>query len=119
MVITGDGCMLMQGMELATASKYQRNILFVVFNNTFYAASYFNNKDNRTDLTQIPDYDWCQLAKGLGLNSLCVNSPEQLQKHIADIMQQNSPFLIEIKCDKQHATPNKEYNKRIKTLPLL
>ncbi|MDE9551951.1 thiamine pyrophosphate-binding protein [Xenorhabdus bovienii] len=119
MVITGDGCMLMQGMELATASKYQRNILFVVFNNTSYAASYFNNKDNRTDLTQIPDYDWCQLAKGLGLNSLCVNSPEQLQKHIAEIMQQNSPFLIEIKCDKQHATPNKEYNKRIKTLPLL
>ncbi|PHM51198.1 thiamine pyrophosphate-binding protein [Xenorhabdus sp. KK7.4] len=119
MVITGDGCMLMQGMELATASKYQRNILFVVFNNTSYAASYFNNKDNRADLTQIPDYDWCQLAKGLGLNSLCVNSPEQLLEFIAEIMQQNSPFLLEIKCDSQHATPNEEYSKRIKVLPLL
>ncbi|MBE8596291.1 thiamine pyrophosphate-binding protein [Xenorhabdus sp. BG5] len=119
MVITGDGCMLMQGMELATASKYHRNILFIVFNNASYAASYFNNKDNKTDLTKIPDYDWCQLARGLGLNCLCVNSPDQLQECIAEIMQQNSPFLIEIKCDNQHTTPNKEYNKRIKAFPLV
>ncbi|KMJ43776.1 thiamine pyrophosphate-binding protein [Xenorhabdus khoisanae] len=119
MVITGDGCMLMQGMELATASKYQRNILFIVFNNASYAASYFNNKDNRTDLTQIPDYDWCQLAKGLRIDSLCVHSPDELQKYIADIMQQNNPFLIEIKCDNQHATPNREYNKRIRKLLLV
>ncbi|MDB6367137.1 thiamine pyrophosphate-binding protein [Photorhabdus bodei] len=119
MVITGDGCMLMQGMELATASKYHRNILFIVFNNASYAASYFNNKDNRADLTKIPNYDWCQLAKGLGVNSFCVNSPEQLQECLAGIMQQNAPFLIEIKCDSQHATPNKEYNGRIKTLPLV
>ncbi|MGR7464293.1 thiamine pyrophosphate-dependent enzyme [Klebsiella aerogenes] len=46
MVITGDGCMLMQGMELATAAKYRQNVLFVVFNNASYAASYFNNIDN-------------------------------------------------------------------------
>ncbi|WP_254921240.1 thiamine pyrophosphate-dependent enzyme [Photorhabdus luminescens] len=119
MVITGDGCMLMQGMELSTASKYHRNILFIVFNNASYTASYFNNKDNRADLTKIPNYDWCQLAKGLGVNSFCVNSPEQLQECLAGIMQQNTPFLIEIKCDSQHATPNKEYNGRIKTLPLV
>ncbi|MDC9583204.1 thiamine pyrophosphate-binding protein [Xenorhabdus sp. PR6a] len=119
MVITGDGCMLMQGMELATASKYHRNILFIIFNNASYAASYFNNKDNKTDLTKIPDYDWCQLARGLGVNCLCVNSPDQLQECIAEIMQQNSPFLIEIKCDNQHTTPNKEYNQRIKAFPLV
>ncbi|WP_340621473.1 thiamine pyrophosphate-dependent enzyme [Xenorhabdus siamensis] len=92
---------------------------FIVFNNASYVASYFNNKDNKTDLTKIPDYDWCQLARGLGLDCLCVNSPDQLQEYIAEIMQQNSPFLIEIKCDSQHTTPNKEYNKRIKAFPLV
>ncbi|PHM49771.1 transposase OrfAB, subunit B [Xenorhabdus miraniensis] len=60
-----------------------------------------------------------QLARGLGINVLYVYSPRELQECIAEILYQDSPFLIEIKCDNQHATPNKEYNKRIKGFPLL
>lgn len=119
MVITGDGCMLMQGMELATAARYQRNVLFIVFNNSAYAASYFNNRDNRADLTQIPDYDWCQLARGLGVDAICVHSPDEFAGVIADIMEKRKPFLVEIKCDSQHLTPNGEYNRRIQSFPLI
>jgi len=113
MVITGDGCMLMQGMELATAARYQRNILFVVFNNASYAASYFNNKDNQAGLTDIPDFDWCQLARGLGIEGVCIQSPSELEDIIIEIMIKHTPFLIEIKCDKQHPIPNTEYNCRV------
>ncbi|MDY3571622.1 thiamine pyrophosphate-binding protein [Enterobacter hormaechei] len=119
MVITGDGCMLMQGMELATAAKYRQNVLFVVFNNASYAASYFNNIDNQADLTDIPDYDWCLLAKSFGIDAICVHSPDELEGVIIEIMNKKAPFLIEIKCDKQHATPNAEYNSRIKSHPLI
>jgi acetolactate synthase-1/2/3 large subunit len=84
--------MLMQGMELATAAKYQRNVLFVVFNNASYAASYFNNKENQADLTDIPDYDWCLLAKSFGIEAISVQSPEELEGMIADIMRKQTPF---------------------------
>ncbi|EMO7851354.1 thiamine pyrophosphate-binding protein [Klebsiella quasipneumoniae subsp. similipneumoniae] len=119
MVITGDGCMLMQGMELATAAKYQRNVLFVVFNNASYAASYFNNKENQADLTDIPDYDWCLLAKSFGIEAISVQSPQELEGVIADIMRKQTPFLIEVKCDNYHVTPNTEYNRRVKAHPLI
>lgn len=114
MVITGDGCMLMQGMEVATAKKYNCDILFVVFNNASYAASYFNNKDNRIDLTEIHDYNWSLFANSFGVDSICVRSPEELSNSLPEIIKTKGPFLIEIKCSGYHATPNREYNNNVK-----
>src|SRR5260363_55619 len=40
-VMTGDGCMLMHGIEIQTAARYKRDILYIVFNNSYYGATYF------------------------------------------------------------------------------
>ena len=119
MVITGDGCMLMQGLELSTAAKHGLNIVFVVFNNRSYSASYFNNKDNLAALTQIPDYNWCLFAQSLGVSATCVDSPQALQDCIESIMSTAAPHLIEVKCDGRHTTPNSEYGTHLKDHPLL
>ena len=119
MVVTGDGCMLMQGLELSTAAKHGLNIVFVVFNNRSYSASYFNNKDNLPALTQIPDYNWCLFAESLGVSATCVSTPEALHDCIESIMSAARPHLIEIKCDGRHSTPNSEYSSRLKDHPLL
>lgn len=38
-VITGDGCMLMHGIEIQTAARYHADVVYVVFNNGYYGAT--------------------------------------------------------------------------------
>lgn len=117
MVVTGDGSMPMQGLELATAHKYQRNVLFVVFNNASYAASYFNNKHNLPELTEIPDYDWVSFARTFSIPGVRVSNLMELSDQMPEIMNRSTPFLLEIRCGHTFSTPNAAFAARMKSYP--
>jgi len=57
LVVIGDGCMLMQGVEIQTAARHNLNIVHVAFNNAYYGAACFNIKKLKR-VNQLPQHDW-------------------------------------------------------------
>ena len=99
-VITGDGCMLMHGMELAVAAKHNRRVVFVVSNNGAYgriAARMKNESDKiRYTLSSLPAVSWSDLAQSLGVDSRKVTVTKELTAAIAEAQAGTGPFLIEV-----------------------
>ncbi len=107
-VVTGDGCMLMHGIEIHTAARYKIPVVFVVINNNALGNVYLRAEhegEMARRLTSIPDRDWAGFAQALGLKSICVKEPEELEKAFKEAFASNAPFLVEIKCDKHSTTP--------------
>ena len=80
-VITGDGCMLMHGLEIQTAARFNVPVIYVVINNAAFGnvwlrASKMGPKPS--ELTSLPDHDWATVARGLGVKSLTVREPQEL-----------------------------------------
>ncbi len=112
-VITGDGCMLMHGMEIQTAARYNRDILYIVFNNAYYGATYFNNKRNIKEMSALPSHDWRKLAQALGLTAWRVNTLDELSDALKEKKKRHGTFLIDMICSHEAETPASEYKKRI------
>ncbi|MBA2649652.1 MAG: thiamine pyrophosphate-binding protein [Legionella sp.] len=114
-VFTGDGCMLMSGLEIQTAAKLNLDIIFVVFNNGCYGASHFNNIENEPYLTRIPDHNWATIAGGLGLKSFRVHSNESMKSAYHEALNTPGPILIDVLCDKEVRAPAAIYAATLKT----
>lgn len=107
-VITGDGCMHMQGIEVATAARYGLPILFVVLNNAALGNVWLRaHKEGPVpaELTSLPNLDWAGFGRSLGANGLTVSEPGQLEQAFATALQNRGPTVIDIKTDKTFATP--------------
>jgi|GEM_PF-655324 len=115
-VFTGDGCMLMSGMEIQTAAKHNLNVTFIVMNNAYYGASYFNNIENMEYVTKIPDHDWALFARAFGLKSGTARNDEELQEQLDIASAIQGPYLIDVKCDHKVRAPAKVYVAQLKTL---
>lgn len=102
--ITGDGCMLMTGMEIQTAAKYQVKVLFVVINNGAHGAIKNANcqypqlglVDHQYD---IPSHDWGLFANSLGVPSLRIKTIAQLLAALEMFRYSNEPLLLDVHCD--------------------
>lgn len=107
-VITGDGCMHMQGIEIATAARYGLPILYVVINNAALGNVWLRAHQEGpvpAELTTLPDIDWAGLARSLGANGITVAKPEELEQAFATALQNAGPTVIDVKCGKQYPTP--------------
>lgn len=101
--ITGDGCMLMTGMEIQTAAKYRVKVLFIVLNNGAHGAIKNANiqypqigmVDHQYD---IPNHDWALFAKSLGVASLNVKTNNQLSAALEMFRHSEEPLLLDISC---------------------
>lgn len=102
--ITGDGCMLMTGMEIQTAAKYQVKVLFIVINNGAHGAIKNANRqypqlglvDHQYD---IPSHDWGLFANSLGVPSLKIKTTSQLLAALEMFRYSNEPLLLDVHCD--------------------
>lgn len=112
-VITGDGCMHMHGIEIATAARYQMPIVYVVINNAalgnvWLRAHHLGPVPD--ELTRLPDLDWAGFARGLGCFGITVSSPDQLAGAFMTGLKNQGPTVIDVKADKQCMTPVKDWS---------
>lgn len=107
-VITGDGCMMQNGLELVTAARHKLDILYVVFNNSALGNVYLRAKKvgpGPASLTELPTLDWTAFAASLGVPGITVEEPGGLAPAFARFLEQGGPLLVDVRCDRDAATP--------------
>lgn len=112
-VITGDGCMHMEGIEIATAVRYQLSIIYVVINNAAFGNVWLrlHNQGAVPDkLTSLPDIDWAAFAKALGAHGITVSDPKDLSDAFAMAQKNKGPTVIDVKADKHFASPVQDWS---------
>ncbi len=125
LVVTGDGCMLMHGIEIQTAARYGVKVVFVVMNNSAHGAMHIDTLQNRgisADYTALPNHDWKAFANSLGVASAKAETLEDLDEALGAAAKHPGPYLIEVMVG-NFAAPNRyyaesiaEYEQRIKGL---
>ena len=107
-VITGDGCMHMHGLEVATAARYGIPVVFVVVNNAALGNVWLRAHSEGTvpdALTSLPDLDWAGFARSVGALGETVRDPAELAGAFARALVATQPTVIDVKADKRCATP--------------
>lgn len=107
-VITGDGCMHMEGIEIATAARYQLPIIYVVINNAALGNVWLrahNEGAVPAELTTLPDVDWAGFSRSLGGNGITVSRPDEIAQAFSTALKNSGPTVIDIKADKRFPTP--------------
>ncbi|MFI9254261.1 thiamine pyrophosphate-binding protein [Streptomyces sp. NPDC053069] len=114
LVITGDGCALMNGMEIQTAVRYRRNIIYAVFDNSSYGATYMNNKQNLPELSVLPGHDWAKFAESVGANGYRVTSLDELDTVVQKVKDVDGVHVLHVLVDRDAATPARTYRANLK-----
>ncbi len=111
-VITGDGCMRMHGLEVATAARYQLPVMFVVINNAALGNVWLrahNEGPVPAALTSLPDIDWAGFGCSLGCAGEAVRDPAELSAAFSRALGAAGPTVIDVKADKRFGTPSGDW----------
>lgn len=97
-VLTGDGCMLMHGNEVATAARYGIKVVFIVANNSGYGSILRRAGDDpgTQDLARSPSVDWEGYARALGVRAMTARSRAQLETALQEAADHDGPLLIHV-----------------------
>jgi acetolactate synthase-1/2/3 large subunit len=112
-VITGDGCMRMHGMEIATAARYRVPVLFVVSNNSALGNVYLRaRKENAgaAEMTLLPEVDWAAFGRVLGAGGARVESPQDLAAALRAAVAAPGPYVLDVVTQRDCLTPVSPYN---------
>jgi acetolactate synthase-1/2/3 large subunit len=93
--LLGDGAMRMHGIELATASRYDLPILYVLFDNAAYGSVLARmGNDAEADTARLPPVDWRAFAAAFGVEAHGVDDRAGLQSALTDASTLRAPRLI-------------------------
>jgi acetolactate synthase I/II/III large subunit len=107
-VITGDGCMRMHGIEVATAARYKLPVIFLVLNNAALGNVWLRAHKHGSlpaELTALPDADWAGFGVSLGCRGETVRDPNDLAAALTRALESAEPTVIDVKTDKQFPSP--------------
>ena len=107
-VATGDGCMLMHGLEIHTAARHEVSLVVLVFDNRSYGNIWYRAErmgPGPEALTDIPGIDWPAFARSMGGDGVIVAQPEQLADAFEQGLAHPGPFVIAARIDKRYPTP--------------
>jgi len=116
-VITGDGCMLMHGMEIQTAARFGVKVIFVVINNSALGNVYLRARKmgpTPTALTTNTTHDWALFAQSLGVTGIRIDQPQDLIPVFEQALAAPGPVLLDIRCGKDYPTPVTPYSESVK-----
>jgi len=108
MVATGDGCMLMHGMEFHTAARLKLPMIVAVMNNRSYGNIYFRASKmgpGPESLTDIPGIDWVAFARSMGGDGARIEKPGDIASAVEQALAAQGPFLLDLHADKVYPTP--------------
>lgn len=117
MVVTGDGCMLMHGMEIHTAARENIPMIIAVMNNRSYGNIYYRaskmgpGPEHLTDITGI---DWVGFAQSMGAAGEKVESPGDVAEAVSRALAHRGPYLLDLPVDKTYPTPVGAWHERQK-----
>ena len=105
-VVTGDGCMLMHGIEIQTAAHHKIPLVVLVINNSALGNVYLRAKTPiAKKLTTLGTHDWAAFSRSLGGDGIIVNDPEELAEAFDLAFAAQGPFVIDARCDPDYETP--------------
>jgi acetolactate synthase I/II/III large subunit len=108
LVATGDGCMLMHGMEVHTAAREQVPIIIALMDNQSYGNIYFRASKmgpGPERLTEIPGVDWVAFARSMGAEAERVERPDGIAAALQRALAARGPYLLDLRIDKVYPTP--------------
>ncbi|QYD73492.1 thiamine pyrophosphate-binding protein [Paraburkholderia edwinii] len=111
-VVTGDGCMLMHGVEIQTAARYGVPLICVVFNN-----SAFGNPKLRADrvseamarLHALPTHDWAKFANSVGALGITVDDPLKLTHAFEQALAAKTTVVVDVRTG-NYPTPTERFD---------
>jgi acetolactate synthase-1/2/3 large subunit len=108
MVATGDGCMLMHGMEVHTAAREKVPLVIALMDNQCYGNIYYRASKmgpGPEHLTDIPGIDWVAFAKAMGGDGERVDRPGDIAAAVGRALRAPGPYLLDLRTDKTYPTP--------------
>jgi len=115
MVATGDGCMLMHGMEVHTAAREKVPLVIALMNNQSYGNIYYRASKmgpGPERLTDIPGIDWVAFARSMGGDGERVEQPDAIAAAVGRALDATGPYLLDLHTDKTYPTPVKVWRER-------
>ncbi|MBV9392089.1 MAG: thiamine pyrophosphate-binding protein, partial [Verrucomicrobia bacterium] len=105
----GDGCFLMYGQELATAMKYNLQIIVLVVNNSMYGTIRMHQErkyPGRVYGTELVNPDFAAFAQAFGAQGKTVARTEDFPAAFDEALTTQAPSLLELRVDPDMITPS-------------
>lgn len=105
----GDGCFLMTGQELATASQYGLDIVFIVVNNGMYGTIRMHQERHypgRVVATELDNPDFAAYARAFGGHGEVVEDTGEFAAAFDRARKAGGPALLELRVDPDLITPD-------------
>ena len=105
-VVTGDGCMLMHGIEIQTAARNNIALIVLVINNSALGNVFLRAKPGIPQkLTTLATHDWVAFSRSLGGDGMLVENPQDLATAFDRAFASTGPFVIDARCGAGFPTP--------------
>ena len=117
--IAGDGCFLMNGMEVATAVSYDIPVVWIVQNNAKLGLVHELQKaplGGKTVATTFKRVDIAKIAEGLGAKGYKIDRPGELEDLLPKVIADNKPTVIDCTIDPDEVPPLTPFVEGIKNL---
>ncbi len=96
--LVGDGCFLMNGMEVATAVSYDIPVVWIVQNNAKLGLVHEFQRltfGEKTVVTRFKRIDAAKVAEGLGAKGYHIERPGELEALLPKVIEENKPAVID------------------------
>ena len=106
--VSGDGCFLMNGQELATAAQQNVDVIFIVVNNGIYGTIRMHQERHypaRKSGTDLVNPDFAALARAYGAHGETVRRTEEFEPAFERARAAGGPALIELVVDPDAVLP--------------
>jgi acetolactate synthase-1/2/3 large subunit len=106
--LVGDGCFLMNGMELATAVHHSIPVVWVIMNNAKLGMAYDLQKITNIDPPVAGDFrpvNFARLAEALDALGYRVTEPNQLREVLPQAIAAGRPAVIDCVIDPEEVPP--------------
>ena len=106
--LTGDGCFLMHGNELAVAVVEKLPIIFVILNDKCYGMVKHRHRQTGKEPLEftLPTVDFSLMAKAMGANSYIIRHAQDLEKlNFEAIYSYPGPTVLDVHIDSEEIPP--------------
>jgi len=106
--LIGDGCFLMNGMEVATAVNHNAPVIWIVFNNAKLGLVHELQKyslGDKTVATEFNRINCAEVAQGLGAQGFSIERPGELSEVLPKALNRGRPTVIDVTIDADEKPP--------------